>query len=61
MPYYDHATLMIFKLGPWEDSHSLRNFEREAEYRARLTMLAHGRRGPTRLISRLLGVLGLRK
>lgn len=61
MPYYDHATLMIFKLGPWQDSRRLRNFEREAEYHAALNNPPQMQKEPTRLISRVLRAFGLRK
>lgn len=30
MCYYDHATMMAFKLGPWQENRRLRNFEMEA-------------------------------
>ncbi|MGJ8572909.1 MAG: hypothetical protein ACSHXI_19665 [Hoeflea sp.] len=35
MSYYDHATMMAHKLGPWADNHSIE----EAEMRTRLNRI----------------------
>lgn len=35
MSYYDHATMMAHKLGPWADNHTIE----EAEMRARLNLI----------------------